>query len=84
MGYQSVLMIYNMATQGIEAALSSAGVVDGILDTGVDVITAANLIEYTTRLSERGIPYAWDLEGWTPPEDAFEFTLETDLEQTAP
>ena len=80
MGYQSVLMIYNMATYGIENALESAGVVDGILDTGVDVITAANLAEYATSLEERGIPYDWDLVGWATPEDAFQFVLEPPFE----
>lgn len=77
MGYQSVLMIYNMAMYGVDNALEMAGVVDGILDTGVDVITAANLSEYAASLDKRGIPYSWDLAGWSPPDDAYEFILET-------
>ncbi len=75
MGYKSVMMLYNMAVNGVEAALEEAGVVDGVLDTGVDVITAANLADYAASLEERGIPYDWDLEDWEAPEDAFEFVM---------
>jgi len=75
MGYQSVMMIYNMSTTDVETAMAEAGVVDGVLDTGVDVITAANLVDYAASLDERGIPYEWSLDGWEAPEDAFEFVL---------
>ena len=46
MGFKSVQLIYLIATEGEEAAVSEMGVVDGIIDTGVDVITQAILKEY--------------------------------------
>ena len=68
MGYKSVELIYRIATEGEEAAFEAMGVVDGVIDTGVDVITAENLIEYEASLDARGIPHEWSTEGWTPPE----------------
>jgi ribose transport system substrate-binding protein len=66
MGYKSVQLIYLIATQGEEAAISQMGVVDGIIDTGVDVIMADNLKEYEALLDEKGIPHEWDTIGWEP------------------
>ncbi len=67
MGYKSVELIYRIATEGEEVAFEAMGVVDGVIDTGVDVITAENLIEYEASLDARGIPHEWSTEGWTPP-----------------
>jgi hypothetical protein len=36
--------------------MSEMGVVDGIIDTGVDVITQANLQEYEAGLDAKSIP----------------------------
>ena len=66
MGYKSVQLIYLIATKGEEAAMSEMGVVDGVIDTGVDVITAATLKDYEAGLDAKGIPHEWDTEGWTP------------------
>jgi hypothetical protein len=43
------------------------GAVYGIIDTGVDVITAATLKDYEATLDAKGIPHEWNTEGWTPP-----------------
>jgi ribose transport system substrate-binding protein len=53
-----------MAEKGVDAALSEMGAVDGIIDTGVDVITAATLKDYEATLDSKGIPHEWDTEGW--------------------
>jgi len=63
MGYKSVQIIKLMAEKGKDAALTEMGAVDGIIDTGVDVITAATLKDYEphwTRRASRtsGIPRA--------------------------
>jgi ribose transport system substrate-binding protein len=84
MGYQSVMMIYNMSVNGVETAMTDAGVVDGVLDTGVDVITAANLVDYAASLDEKNIPYEWDLEGWEAPEGAFEFVMPEPAAEATP
>jgi ribose transport system substrate-binding protein len=68
MGYKSVELIYRIVTEGQEAALEQMGVVDGVIDTGVDVITAATLLDYQASLDAKGIPYEWTTEGWTPPQ----------------
>jgi ribose transport system substrate-binding protein len=70
MGYKSVQLIYLMATEGEDAAMTEMGVVDGIIDTGVDVITAAGLKDYEAGLDSRGIPHEWNTEGWEPPGEA--------------
>jgi ribose transport system substrate-binding protein len=70
MGYKSVEIIMLMAEEGVDAALSEMGAVDDIIDTGVDVITAATLKEYEASLDSKGIPHEWDTEGWEPPEAA--------------
>jgi ribose transport system substrate-binding protein len=68
MGYKSVEIIKLMAEKGVDAALSEMGAVDGIIDTGVDVITAATLKDYEAMLDSKGIPHEWDTEGWEAPE----------------
>ncbi|MGC9399685.1 MAG: sugar-binding protein, partial [Anaerolineae bacterium] len=72
MGYKSVELIYKMATMGEDAAMEEMGVVDGVIDTGVDVITQANLQEYAATLDEKGIPHDWTVEGWEPETDEVE------------
>lgn len=59
MGYRSVQMLKLMAEKGTEAALAEMGAVDGVIDTGVDVVTAANLKEYEVALDSKGIPHEW-------------------------
>jgi ribose transport system substrate-binding protein len=67
MGYKSVQLIYLISTKGQDAAMSEMGVVDGIIDTGVDVITPANLKDYEAALDAKGIPHEWNTEGWEAP-----------------
>ena len=67
MGYKSVQLILLMTTKGVDAAMSEMGVVDGIIDTGVDIITPATLKDYEAGLDAKGIPHEWDTEGWEPP-----------------
>jgi ribose transport system substrate-binding protein len=69
MGYKSVQLIYLIATQGEAAALAGMGVVEGVIDTGVDVITQVNLKDYEAALDFKGIPHEWDTEGWEAKED---------------
>jgi ribose transport system substrate-binding protein len=69
MGYKSVQLIYLIAAKGEDAAMSEMGVVDGIIDTGVDIITQANLQEYEAGLDAKGIPHEWNTEGWEPEDD---------------
>ena len=66
MGYKSVQLIYLLSTEGKDAAMSEMGVAEGIIDTGVDVITAATLKEYEAGLDAKGIPHEWNTEGWEP------------------
>ena len=61
MGYQSVQLLKLMAEKNAEAALVEMGAVDGIIDTGVDVVTAANLREYEGALDAKGIPHEWNV-----------------------
>jgi ribose transport system substrate-binding protein len=67
MGYKSVEIIKMMAEKGVDAALSGMGAVDGIIDTGVDVITPATLKDYEAGLDAKGIPHEWNTEGWDAP-----------------
>ncbi len=67
MGYKSVQLIYLIATLGEAAAMEEMGVIDGVIDTGVDVITAKNLKAYEVFLDEKGIPHEWDTVGWEAP-----------------
>ena len=76
MGYKSVQLIYLMSTKGTDAAMSEMGVVDGIIDTGVDIITAATLKDYEAGLDAKGIPHEWDTKGWEPPSAAPQVTVE--------
>jgi ribose transport system substrate-binding protein len=69
MGYKSVQLIYLISTKGQDAAFSEMGVVDGIIDTGVDVITQANLKDYEAGLDTKGIPHEWNTTGWEPQAD---------------
>jgi len=68
MGYKSVELIFKIATKGQRAAFREMGVVDGKIDTGVDVITAATLKDYEAALDAKGIPHEWTTEGWEPPQ----------------
>jgi ribose transport system substrate-binding protein len=65
MGYKSVQIIKLMAEQGAQPALDEMGAVSGVINTGVDVITAATLREYEAALNARGIPHEWTTQGWT-------------------
>ncbi len=69
MGYKSVQLIYLIATKGQDAAFQEMGVQDGVIDTGVDVITQANLKDYEAALDAKGIPHEWNTTGWTPEDD---------------
>jgi ribose transport system substrate-binding protein len=70
MGYKSVELIYKIATEGKDKAFSEMGVVNGVIDTGVDVVTAATLKDYEATLDKKGIPHEWNTQGWTPPSGA--------------
>jgi ribose transport system substrate-binding protein len=69
MGYKSVEIIYLISTKGEGAAFNEMGVVNGVIDTGVDVVTQANLKNYETQLDARGIPHKWSAEDWWPDKD---------------
>lgn len=69
MGYKSVELIYKIATEGEDAAMEEMDVVDGVIDTGVDIITQANLQDYAAGLDDKNIPYEWTVEGWEPAQD---------------
>jgi ribose transport system substrate-binding protein len=59
-GYKSVELLTLMAQKGIEAGLAEYGVpADKIVDTGVDVVTKANLADYDATLTQLGIPHTW-------------------------
>jgi len=66
-GYKSVQIHKLMVEKGVEAALKEMGAVNKVIDTGVDVITAATLKDYEAMLDKKGIPHEWTTEGWTPP-----------------
>lgn len=70
MGYKSVQALALMARNGVEPALDELGAADGAVNTGVDVVTAANLREYEAQLDARRIPHEWSTKGWEPPADA--------------
>jgi ribose transport system substrate-binding protein len=72
MGYKSVQLIYLISTQGQAAAFEKMSVVNGIIDTGVDVITQVNLKEYQVQLNAKGIPHKWSTEDWEPEQDEIE------------
>ena len=56
-----------MAQEGVDEGLRSMAAEGGVIDTGVDVITAATLRGYEATLDSKGIPHEWDTEGWQPP-----------------
>ncbi len=66
MGYKSVQFIFKVSKDGKEKATADMAVKDGVIDTGVDVITAANLKEYEAALDSKGIPHDWNTQGWEP------------------
>jgi ribose transport system substrate-binding protein len=66
MGYKSVEMITAIRRLGQEKALLELGAAGGVISTGVDVVTAANLKEYEAELDARGIPHEWTAKGWNP------------------
>ena len=72
MGYLSVQLIYLISTEGKEAALAEMGAIDGVIDTGVDVITQVNLKEYEISLNSKNIPHEWTTLDWEPQEDEIE------------
>jgi ribose transport system substrate-binding protein len=72
MGYKSVQLIYLIAMLGESVAMDQMGVEDGVIDTGVDVITVFNLKEYETLLDEKDIPHEWDTIDWEMPREAAE------------
>jgi ribose transport system substrate-binding protein len=59
-GYNSVELLTKMAQLGIEAGMADYGVpADGIVDTGVDVVTLDGLADYDATLTQLGIPHTW-------------------------
>jgi ribose transport system substrate-binding protein len=68
MGYKSVELILRMVVEGDDTAFEAMSVVDGVIDTGVDVITPATLKDYEASLDTKGIPHEWNTEGWEAPE----------------
>jgi len=60
MGYKSVKILKDIIELGMDKAFAANGVKDGKLDTGVDVVTKADLDEYRAKLKKLGIP----VEGW--------------------
>jgi ribose transport system substrate-binding protein len=66
MGYQSVQIIKLMSEQGVEAALQEMGAQDGVIDTGVDVVTQSTLKDYEAMLARKSIPHEWTTAGWQP------------------
>jgi len=67
MGYESVEIIKRMAEEGVGPALREMGATNGVIDTGVDVVTPATLKAYEASLDARGIPHDWSTAGWQPP-----------------
>jgi len=66
-GYKSVELLTLMAQKGIDAGMKEYGVpADKIVDTGVDVVTKANLTEYDATLTKLGIPHTWKAEAASP------------------
>ena len=64
MGYKSVQFIFKISKYGKDQAVVDMGVKDSIIDTGVDVITAATLKDYEAALDKKGIPHEWNTRGW--------------------
>jgi ribose transport system substrate-binding protein len=72
MGYKSVQLIYLIATLGQTAAFEEMNVQNRVIDTGVDVITQRNIVEFEAELNVLGIPHEWTTGGWQPQEDEIE------------
>jgi len=66
-GYKSVQLQYKIWKDGKDKAFADMGVKASIIDTGVDVVTAATLKDYEATLDKKGIPHEWNTQGWTPP-----------------
>lgn len=59
-GYNSVELLTQMAAMGIDAGMAAYGVpADGIVDTGVDVVSLDILADYDATLTSLGIPHTW-------------------------
>jgi ribose transport system substrate-binding protein len=69
MGYRSVELVFLIYVKGQDVALEEMGVVNGVIDTGVDVITQANLREYEAELDAKGVPHKWTTQDWEPEQD---------------
>jgi ribose transport system substrate-binding protein len=67
MGYKSAQIIKLISQDGMESALREMGAINGIIDTGVDVVTAATLRDYEASLDAKAIPHQWSTSGWQPP-----------------
>ncbi len=66
MGYKSVKIIKLIRDEGVSAAMAQMGAVDGVIDTGVDIVTASTLKSYEAGLDAKGIPHDWTTKGWQP------------------
>lgn len=66
MGYKSVQILDLMVRKGVQPALEALGATNGKINTGVDVVTAANLRDYEAELDARHIPHEWSTAGWKP------------------
>jgi ribose transport system substrate-binding protein len=76
MGYKSVELVYKIAMEGEEKAMADMDVVEGTIDTGVDIITQANLKDYEAALDAKGIPHEWTTKGWESQADEVEQWVE--------
>ncbi len=60
MGLKGTELISAIIREGKDKALQEMGAKDGMIDTGVDVITPADVEEYRAKLKELGVP----VTGW--------------------
>jgi ribose transport system substrate-binding protein len=55
-GYRAVELLYKMKTMGVDAARAELKVpADGLIDTGVELVTPANVAEFKKKLDELGV-----------------------------
>ncbi len=55
-GYRAVELLYKMKTMGVEAARSEEKVpADGLIDTGVELVTPANVAAFKKKLDDLGV-----------------------------
>jgi ribose transport system substrate-binding protein len=55
-GYRSVELLYKMKTMGVDAARAEEKVpADGLIDTGVELVTPANVAAFKKKLDELGV-----------------------------